>query len=168
MLSMEMTASTRRSATFFGVHIGLAMGTINLLGSEEQKQKWLPPMARLEKIGCFGLTEPLVGSGTAEGSPQRPSATATPGFSTAKISGSATRRGATSSIVWARDVETIRSRASSSKNKFTPGFMVEKIENKMALKVVQNGLITLTNCRVPEANRLQKANSFRDTAHVCA
>ena len=31
--------------------------------TEEQKQKWLPPMARLEKIGCFGLTEPLVGSG---------------------------------------------------------------------------------------------------------
>ena len=60
-------ASIRRSATFFGVHTGLAMGTIYLDGSEEQKQKWLPPMARLEKIGCFGLTEPLVGSGTSGG-----------------------------------------------------------------------------------------------------
>ena len=38
------------------------MGSIYLGGSEEQKQKWLPPMARWEKIGCFGLTEPLVGS----------------------------------------------------------------------------------------------------------
>ena len=60
-------ASTRRSATFFGVHIGLAMGSIYIDGSEEQKQKWLPPMARLEKIGCFGLTEPLVGSGACGG-----------------------------------------------------------------------------------------------------
>jgi len=43
------------------------MGSIYLDGSEEQKQKWLPPMARWEKIGCFGLTEPLVGSGTSGG-----------------------------------------------------------------------------------------------------
>ena len=39
-------------ATFFGVHSGLAMGSIYLVGSEEQKQKWLPPMARMEKIGA--------------------------------------------------------------------------------------------------------------------
>jgi glutaryl-CoA dehydrogenase len=43
------------------------MGSIYLGGSEEQKQKWLPPMARWEKIGCFGLTEPLLGSGTSGG-----------------------------------------------------------------------------------------------------
>src|ERR1700720_2639523 len=54
-------------ATFLGVHIGLAMGSIYIDGSEEQKQKWLPPMARFEKIGCFGLTEPLVGSGARGG-----------------------------------------------------------------------------------------------------
>src|SRR5204863_473850 len=53
--------------TFLGVHSGLAMGSIYLDGSEEQKQKWLPAMARWEKIGCFGLTEPLVGSGTSGG-----------------------------------------------------------------------------------------------------
>ena len=54
-------------ATFFGVHSGLAMGSIFLCGSEEQKKKWLPPMARLEKIGSFGLTEPDVGSGASGG-----------------------------------------------------------------------------------------------------
>src|SRR5437764_5098580 len=43
------------------------MGSIYIDGSEEQKQKWLPPMARFEKVGCFGLTEPLVGSGAAGG-----------------------------------------------------------------------------------------------------
>jgi alkylation response protein AidB-like acyl-CoA dehydrogenase len=49
------------------VHDGLAMGSIYIDGSEEQKQKWLPPMARFEKIGCFGLTEPLAGSGASGG-----------------------------------------------------------------------------------------------------
>ena len=43
------------------------MNSIYLAGTEEQKQKWLPPMARMEKVGCFALTEPLVGSGTRAG-----------------------------------------------------------------------------------------------------
>src|SRR6202007_1599599 len=51
-------------------------------------------------------------------------------------------------------------------NKSTPGFSVEKIEHKIALKVVQNGQITLKDVRLPEANRLQGGNSFRDTARV--
>src|ERR1700739_3564897 len=56
-------------ATFLGVPPGLARGSIYIDGAEEQKQKWLPPMARLEKIGCFRLTEPLVGSGACGGLP---------------------------------------------------------------------------------------------------
>src|SRR5580700_6453527 len=64
---MEMARIDPSFATFFGVHDGLAMGSIYMDGSEEQKQKWLPSMARLEKIGCFGLTEPLVGSGASGG-----------------------------------------------------------------------------------------------------
>src|SRR5260370_36507914 len=66
-VAMEMARVDSSFATFFGVHSGLAMGSIYLGGSEAQKQKWLPPMARLEKIGSFGLTEPLVGSGTGGG-----------------------------------------------------------------------------------------------------
>src|SRR5262245_53267774 len=67
LVGMEMARVDSSISTFFGVHSGLAMGSIALGGSEEQKQKWLPPMARWEKIGCFGLTEPLVGSGTGGG-----------------------------------------------------------------------------------------------------
>src|SRR5215831_17479754 len=67
LIAMEMARVDASIATFFGVHSGLAMGSIALVGSEEQKQKWLPPMARMEKIGCFGLTEPLVGSGAGGG-----------------------------------------------------------------------------------------------------
>src|SRR5262245_13593039 len=67
LVGIEMRRVDVSIATFFGVHSHLAMGSIALAGSEEQKQKWLPPMARMEKIGCFGLTEPLVGSGTGGG-----------------------------------------------------------------------------------------------------
>src|SRR6202161_1906034 len=59
-ITMEMARIDPSFATFWGVHTGLAMGSIYLDGSEEQKQKWLPPMARLEKIGAFSRNEPLV------------------------------------------------------------------------------------------------------------
>ena len=67
MVAMELARVDSSIATFFGVHSGLAMGSIYLCGSEEQKQRWLPAMARMEKIGAFGLTEPEVGSGAARG-----------------------------------------------------------------------------------------------------
>src|ERR1700744_4453830 len=66
-IALELARVDASIATFFGVHSGLAMGSIYLCGSDEQKNHWLPQMARFEKIGAFGLTEPLVGSGTAEG-----------------------------------------------------------------------------------------------------
>ena len=67
MMAMEVARVDSSIATFLGVHGGLAMGSIYLCGSEEQKQRWLPAMARMEKIGAFGLTEPDVGSGAARG-----------------------------------------------------------------------------------------------------
>src|SRR5271168_3063169 len=66
-VQMEIARVDPSVSTFMGVHGGLAMGSIYIDGSEEQKQNWLPPMARFEKIGCFGLTEPLVGSGASGG-----------------------------------------------------------------------------------------------------
>jgi glutaryl-CoA dehydrogenase len=70
------------------------------------------------------------------------------------------------SVIWARDLADNQVKAFIVENKTTPGFKVEKIQNKIALKVVQNGLITMENCRIPEANRLQQDQSFRDTARV--
>jgi alkylation response protein AidB-like acyl-CoA dehydrogenase len=69
-------------------------------------------------------------------------------------------------IVWARDVGDNQVKGFIVENKTTPGFSVEKIQNKIALRVVQNGLTTMASCRVPEANRLQAMASFRDTAKV--
>ena len=62
LIAMELSRGDGSMGTFLGVHGGLAMKSIVMLGSEEQKQRWLPPMARLEKIGAFALTEPDHGS----------------------------------------------------------------------------------------------------------
>src|ERR1700745_31513 len=68
-------------------------------------------------------------------------------------------------VIWARD-ETSNEVKGFVVGKDNPGFSVKKIENKMALRVVQNVLITLKDCRVPERDRLQNASSFKDTAKV--
>jgi alkylation response protein AidB-like acyl-CoA dehydrogenase len=67
MIAMELSRGDPSMATFMGVHGGLAMGTVYLCGSEEQKQRWLPSMAAMELIGAFGLTEPDHGSDIARG-----------------------------------------------------------------------------------------------------
>src|SRR5215469_2128681 len=166
LVGVEMARVDVSIATFFGVHNHLAMGSIALAGSEEQKQKWLPPMARMEKFGCFGLTEPLVGSGAAGGL----TTTAKREGDTWILNGQKRWIGNAPwcdiSVIWARDVDDNQVKGFIVENKTTPGFSVEKMQNKMALKVVQNGQITMKDCRVPEANRLAGAQSFRDTALV--
>ena len=67
LIAMELARVDSSIATFWGVHTGLSAGSIYLCGDEDQKQRWLPPMMRWEKIGSFGLTEPLVGSATSGG-----------------------------------------------------------------------------------------------------
>src|SRR6202140_3353518 len=166
LIAMEMARVDSSIATFFGVHNGLAMGSIYLGGSEEQKQKWLPPMARWEKIGCFGLTESLVGSGTSGGM----LTTAKRDGDTWILNGQKKWIGNAPwcdiSIIWARDLADSQVKSFIVENKTTPGLKVQKIENKIALKVVQNGLITMDTCRVPEENPLQEDKSFRHTATV--
>ncbi len=167
LVGMNIARTDTSFCTFYGVHSGLAMNTIYLVGTEEQKQKWLPPMARMEKIGCWALTEPLVGSGTGGGL-----------LTTAKREGdtwilNGQKRWIGNapwcdlSIIWARDVADNQVKGFIVENKTTPGFSVEKIQNKIALKVVQNGQITLNDCRVPDENRLQGGTgTFRDTKLV--
>src|SRR6202041_216322 len=165
-VQMEIARIDPSFSTFVGVHVGLAMGSIYIDGSEEQKQKWLPPMARFEKIGCFGLTEPLVGSGASGGL----TTTAKRDGDSWILNGEKRWIGNAPwcdvSVIWARDLADNQVKGFIVENKATPGFSVEKIQNKIALKVVQNGHITLEDVRLPEANRLLGGNSFRDTAKV--
>jgi glutaryl-CoA dehydrogenase len=165
MIAMELARADPSISTFMGVHSGLAMGSIYLCGSEEQKQRWLPEMARIEKIGAFGLTEPDVGSGVAGGL----TTTARRDGDHWVLSGQKKWIGnatfADYIIIWARDVEDAQVKGFVVE-KGTPGLSTTKMKDKIALRVVQNAYITLDDVRVPEANRLQKADSFRQTAKV--
>jgi alkylation response protein AidB-like acyl-CoA dehydrogenase len=165
MISMELSRGDPSISTFMGVHGGLAMGTIYLCGSEEQKERWLPRMARMELIGAFGLTEPDAGSDVARGL----RTTARRDGDSWVLNGQKKWIGNASFadliIIWARDEETDRV-LGFVVEKDTAGFTAVDLEDKIALRAVQNALITLEDVRVPEENRLQEAHSFRDTANV--
>ncbi len=165
MVAMELARIDASIGTFLGVHSGLAMGSIYLCGSAEQKERWLPEMARMEKIGAFGLTEPDVGSGVARGltTTARRDGGDWVLDGQKKWIGNATFADYT--IIWARDVEDGAVKGFVVE-KDTPGFAPAKMRDKIALRVVQNADISLDGVRVPEANRLQEANSFQDTAAV--
>jgi glutaryl-CoA dehydrogenase len=165
IIAMELARVDVSISTFFGVHSGLAMGSIYICGSEEQKQEWLPKMAKMELIGAFGLTEPEVGSAVAGGlgTTCRQEGDEWVLNGQKKWIGNATFADVT--IIWARD-ETSDQVKGFLVRKGNPGFKAEKMENKMALRTVQNALITLTDCRIPESDRLQKCDSFKDTAKV--
>jgi glutaryl-CoA dehydrogenase len=165
LVMLELARIDCSIATFHGVHSGLAMGSIYLCGSEEQKRRWLPAMQRCEKVGAFGLTEPEVGSGAARGldtSARRDGDSWILNGEKAWI-GNATF--ADVIVIWARDVEDGEVKGFLVE-KGTPGLTTEKMERKIALRAVQNARIWLDNCRVEEANRLAGACSFRDTARV--
>src|SRR5207302_6733322 len=137
-------------------------GSIYLCGSEEQKQQCLPPMARLEKIGAFGLTEPEVGSGASGGltTTARREGDSWVLSGQKKWIGNATFADVT--VIWARDLADNQVKGFLVEKR-TPGFKPEKLKDKLALRVVQNALITLAECLVPGTRRLHNANSFRDT-----
>ena len=165
VLAMEMARIDTSISTFFGVQSGLSMGSVYLLGSEEQKQEWLPAMREMTKIGAFGLTEPEGGSDVSAG--MRTTAEWKGGRwvlnGQKKWIGNAPF--ADMIIIWAKDLNDGQVKGFIVR-KDAPGLHVEKIKNKMALRIVQNGLITLTNCEVEEKDRLQLAASFKDTAKV--
>jgi glutaryl-CoA dehydrogenase len=165
MIAMELARSDPSIATFHGVHSGLAMGSISLCGSEEQRERWLPAMARLERIGAFGLTEPEVGSGASRGL----ATTARRIGDTWVLDGAKKWIGNASfadlTVIWARDVDDGQVKGFVVEAG-TPGLTTEDLQDKIALRVVQNALITLDGVRVSEANRLQAATSFKDTAEV--
>lgn len=165
VITQEMARVDASVTTFFGVHSGLAMGSIYVCGSEAQKEEWLPKMQQLEKIGAFGLTEPEGGSDVSQGM-----------RTTCKFDGEnwilngqkkwiGNATFADLTIIWARDVDSGHIKGFIVR-KGIPGLKAEKIKGKMALRSVENALITLENCKIPEKDRLQKAESFRDTAKV--
>jgi glutaryl-CoA dehydrogenase len=166
LIHLELNRGDGSLGTFLGVQAGLAMQSIAMLGSPEQKQRWLPGMARLEQLGAFALTEPLHGSDSVA------------------LESSAVRDGdewvingakkwigngtiADVVVVWARDAAD-RQVKGFLVERGTPGYNATRIEGKGSLRAVWQAEIALTDVRVPEANRLPGARSFKDTARVLA
>jgi glutaryl-CoA dehydrogenase len=165
IIAMEMARVDTSISTFFGVQSGLAMGSIYHCGSEEQKNKYLPLMNEFKILGAFGLTEPDVGSGVAGGltTTCRKEGDEWILNGQKKWIGNATFSDFT--IIWARNLADDQVKGFIV-NSDTSGYSTKKIENKLALRTVQNAEITMTDCRVKESFRLPKAQSFKDTSTI--
>ena len=160
---MELARGDLSLATFMGVQSALAMMSIALLGSEDQKQRFLPAMARLEKIGAFGLTEPYHGTDVSglETSARRDGDFYVLNGHKRWI-GNATF--ADYVVIWARGDDGHVGGYIVERG--TQGFDPQFIAGKTALRVVQNAQISLQDVRVPIGNRLANSNTFRDTEKV--
>ena len=166
LVHMELHRGDGSLGTFLGVHAGLAMQSIAMCGSEEQKQRWLPAMSRMDKLGAFALTEPDHGSDSIA-----LETTARREGDHWVINGSKRWIGngsvADLVIVWARDTE------SGEVNGFvveTPaeGYTAEVIGGKVSLRALWQANIELRDVRVPDENRLVNARSFKDCGRVLA
>jgi glutaryl-CoA dehydrogenase len=164
IVSRELARADGSLNTFFGVHSGLAMGTIALLGSEEQKTRWLPPMARLELIGAFALTEPEHGSDSVSLETE-----ARRDGDNYVLNGAKRWIGNASFadlvIVWARDEEG--DVGAFVVEKGAPGFDPSTIiTGKIGKRAVWQAEIALSDVRVPAENRLADARTFEDATRV--
>jgi glutaryl-CoA dehydrogenase len=165
LVHMELNRGDGSLGTFLGVHSGLAMKSIAMLGSEEQKDRWLPPMARLEKLGAFALTEPNHGSDsvTLEATARRDGGE--------YVIDGAKRWIGNGSLA---DVVVVWARAEDGNvngylvEKGTPGYEATVIEGKGSLRAIWQAEIALDGVRVPVENRLPGSDSFKDTARVLA
>ncbi len=166
LVSMELHRGDGSLGVTVGVHSGLAMRSIALCGSEEQKQRWLPAMARMEVLGAFALTEPDHGSDSVA---LETTADPAPGgwllTGRKRWIGLGTHAGLI--IVWARDTITGQVGAFAVE-RGTPGLRATPIGGKASLRSVWQADITLDGVRVPAANRLPGARSFADAGRVLA
>lgn len=169
MVAMEMARGDGSINTFIGVQSGLAMGTINTLGSDEQKQRWLPGMARLEKIGAFGLTEPDHGSDSVglETSARRDGGHYILNGRKRWIGNASF---ADVVVLWARDEADGKVKAfileKNGDGTYPAGYRAEVITGKIGKRAILQPDITIENLRIPAENKLVEANSFRDVTRV--
>ncbi|MEM1175253.1 MAG: acyl-CoA dehydrogenase family protein [Pseudomonadota bacterium] len=150
LICQELERGDSGLRSFVSVQSSLVMFPIHAFGSEAQKQRWLPPMAKGEAIGCFGLTEPHGGS-----DPANMKTHAKRDGSDWVLNGSkmwiTNAPIADVAVVWAMTDDGIRG---FIVEKGTPGFDTQEIENKFSLRASVTGALFLDNVRVPEDNML--------------
>src|SRR2546421_735827 len=153
----ELEAGDSGLRSFVSVQGSLAMFPIYAFGSEEQKQHWLPRMARGEVIGCFGLTEPDSGS-----DPGAMRTTARRDGNSYILNGTKmwiTNGGiAGVAIVWARAEDGVRG---FIVERGTPGFTTSDIHHKLSLRASVTSELHFEDCRVPVENMLPNVRGLR-------
>ncbi|GAB3194486.1 acyl-CoA dehydrogenase family protein [Nesterenkonia suensis] len=157
--------------TFFGVHSSLCMGSIYMLGNEEQRQRWLPAMARLEKTGAFALTEPTHGSDSVslETRARREGDTwVLEGHKRWIGNGHA----ADVVVVYARDEADNQVKAfvveRQDDGAWPAGYRPEVITGKIGKRAINQADIVIEGLRIPLENRLEHCESFAGVNRVLA
>jgi glutaryl-CoA dehydrogenase len=166
LVHMELHRGDGSLGTFLGVQAGLAMQSIAILGSVPQKERWLPAMAKCEKIGAFALTEPMHGSDSVslETSARREGDEWVLNGSKRWIGNGTIAHVA---VVWARSTEDGQVKGFLVETD-SPGYEATKMEGKGAARAIWQADINLNNVRVPEENRLPAAETFKDVTVILA
>ncbi|NUP74330.1 MAG: acyl-CoA dehydrogenase [Sinomonas sp.] len=163
LVNMEISRGDGSLGTIVAVQGGLALRSVAFHGSDEQKERWLGPLARGEELGAFALTEPDHGSDSVSLE------------TTARLDGdhwvldgekkwigNGASGGVT--VVWARDDESnVRGFLVEQD---TPGYEAEVIEGKGSLRAIHQARIRLEGVRIPQHNVLPGARTFKDTSRV--
>lgn len=168
LVSVELARADGSLSTFHAVHTGLAMNAIATLGSEEQKQRYLPPMAGLDALGAFALTEPEHGSDVvALETRARRDGDDYVLDGRKRWIGNGTL--ADTVVVWARDDDgEVGGFVVDRSGGEVPGYQAYAITNKTANRALWQADITLSGVRVPAEARLEHSRSFADTSRVLA
>ena len=150
LICQELERGDSGLRSFVSVQSSLVMFPIHAFGSEEQKQRWLPAMARGEAIGCFGLTEPHGGSdpGNMKTHARRDGDDWVLNGSKMWITNATI---ADAAVVWAMTDDGIKG---FIVEKDMPGFEAQEIENKFSLRASVTGALFFDSVRVPAANVL--------------
>jgi glutaryl-CoA dehydrogenase len=157
LICQELERGDSGMRSFVSVQSSLVMYPIYRFGSEEQKQRWLPAMARGEAIGCFGLTEPHGGSDPSNMKTRARREGNEWVINGAKMwitNGSI----ADVAVVWAMTDDGV---AGFLVERGTPGFEAPEIEHKFSLRASVTSSLYFDNVRVPEANRLPGAAGMK-------